>query len=139
MRRGLSLVELVLALFLVVLVLGAVASVLPGLYRQSARSQHRFQAVAAAQGILAAYRSLPYGAPVPAELKQPWTFRQRMEDVASTTEVRVRSIAFEPANPSGDGPALEADFSRVTVTVEWEEDGADGVQTASASGVVVRR
>ncbi len=141
-RAGLSLVEIVIALFLVAAALAAVLSVVPGLQRRAAQEQDRHLAGTVARGIVEALRTVPYGATVPPHLLAPQRFDSVVEGVATRVVIEVKEIRFEPAAPGRLAADPAAAASRVRVVVTWAEGtGASStraVKELAAWGVVVR-
>lgn len=142
-RRGLSLLEIVLALALVALALGAVLAVVPGAHRQAAQSRNRFLASAAAREALESVRSLPYGATVPDEVLAPRRFEMVVEGVPTSVLVRVDSLAFAPQAAGRLAADPSRPYSRVTLKVSWEEGTGAASERArrdlTVVGAVARR
>ncbi|MFH0802332.1 MAG: hypothetical protein V2A78_08125 [bacterium] len=141
-RKGMLLLECLLAVFLLSAAFMALASVYPAVYRQAAQSKNRFMAVATASNILESIRSLSYGTSVPAELKAERRCEQVIEGVRMETAFQVKKIEFDPSDWTGTRPDPRSLFSRVTVTIQWREgtSASSGGRTQSfvQSGIVTR-
>lgn len=131
--RGFSLLEVVIALYLLAATVAAVCATIPQIYRQTVQSKNRYLAVAVAGNVLEAARSVPYGRNVPDEVRQPSRIAQVAEDQKTVTEFRVAALDFRPSNVDGRGADPGQPTCVVTVTVEWDEG------TASASEKAVKR
>jgi len=118
---GMTLLECIIAVFLITMAFASILSVYPLLYRQSTQSRNKFIAVAVANGLLEAVRAYSYNAPLPPELKKPREYEQVIEGVRTKVVYTVKSIDFEPSNPSGKGPDPKSYTCRVKVVIEWEE------------------
>jgi Tfp pilus assembly protein PilV len=141
-KKGMLLLECILAVFLLSAAFMALASVYPAVYRQAAQSKNRFLAVATAANLLESIRSLPYGSAVPAHLLGERRYEQVIEGVRADTAFQVKKIEFFPSDLSGTRPDPQSLFSRVTVTIEWREGTSAShggrTQRIVQSGVVTR-
>ncbi len=142
LKPGFTLLECIIAVFLIGAVLLALVSVLPRVHRQAAQGKNRFLAAATAANILEEIRSLPYGRPVPDAVRRDRKFEQVVEGVRTEVVFRLRGLEFSPSNLQGNGPDPRSVSSRISLTLEWEEGtGASSEnkrQILSLSGAVTR-
>lgn len=132
-RRGLTLIECILATFIVAVGFVAVASVYPLAFRGATLDANHVAAMQLASSTLSQIRALPYGAtPAPGGTLSPVTRQTSNED--STTQVTFnRTVTFERGGAAASAQTA-GDVARVTVT--WiEGTGASGEATQKSVSV----
>jgi prepilin-type N-terminal cleavage/methylation domain-containing protein len=141
-RNGLTLIEMMIALFLVAIAFSALVAVFPAVYRHSAQSRNRFLAQQAGRNVIETLRAVPWGKPAPAFARQDHVFDQVVEGERHFLRFKVKEIKFEPANATGDGPDPRSPVSQVRVTLEWREgtgsSSASRRQTLCAAGSLTK-
>lgn len=130
MKKGMTLIECIIAVFLIAVAFTALAAVYPAVYRKSTQQENRFVAIAVAEGIIESVRALPYGSPIPVTLMKDQTFTRVIEGERKSAVFHIKSISFLPS--AGDAPDPSSLASTVTVTVEWSEG------TGASSGEATR-
>lgn len=116
-KRGLTLIECIIATFVLAVGFLAVASVYPLAYRGAVLDATHVAALQVASGTLAEVRTLPYGAPVPATMIDPLPIDGISEGVRTTTTF-TREVHFTRGGTTADPGALS---DVASVTVRWDE------------------
>lgn len=137
---GLTLIEIILAMFLIAVVFAALAAIYPAVYRHSTISKNRLLGMQVAHNVIESLRAVPWGKPVPDFIKKEQKFDQLIEGVKTSVTYQIAKIEFDPPNSTNDGPDPKSIVCNVKVTVKWTE-GAGGAseartQTISASGTL---
>jgi prepilin-type N-terminal cleavage/methylation domain-containing protein len=117
MRRGFTLIECIVATFILAIGFVAVASLYPMAYRGATVSANHVAAMEIASGLLAHIRSSPYGNPVGSPFIDPESLTVVIED-APTVVTFKKSITFARGGTHAD---LSANADVATVTVTWTE------------------
>jgi type II secretory pathway pseudopilin PulG len=133
---GMSLIECIIAVFLVTVAFSALVSVYPTVYKKATMEKNRFVAAALAEGILESVKSLPYGTPYPPALVADRPFTQIVEGqqqpvVFKVREINGSKIQFDPSGATGKEPSESSLSCIVSVTIEWEEGTG-----ASSAGMI---
>lgn len=115
--RGLTLIECIIATFILAVGFLAVASVYPLAYRGAVLDATHVAALQVASATLAEVRTLPYGTPVPASMTDPLPVDGISEGVRTTT-VFTREVHFARGG-TGANPGALSDVA--SVTVRWDE------------------
>jgi len=140
--HGLTLIEIMIAIFLVTVVFATVIAVYPALYRHATMSKNRFLAASVADNIIETIRAVPWGAPVPAYVRQDKKLEQLVEGEKQEVTFKVKEINFEPSNSTGNGPKPDNYVCLVTVTLEWVEGVGSASQaktkTLTSQGTITR-
>lgn len=131
-KNGISLMELMIAVFLLTTVFAALISVYPAVFRYATMSKNRSLAAASAKNLIETIQAVPWGSPVTSFIKKEQVFKQVIEGKPQIVKFIVKKIEFDPSNPNGDGPDPSSYVSKVRVILEWKEG------TGAASGEMTR-
>ncbi len=131
-KNGISLLELMIAVFLLTTVFAALVSTYPLVFRYAAMSKNRSLAAASGKNIIETIQAVPWGSPVTSFIKKEQIFKQVIEGKPQVVKLEVKKIEFNPSNAGGDGPDPLSYVSKVTVVLEWKEG------TGGASGEMKR-
>ena len=137
-QRGLTLIECIIATFLVAVGFLAVASVYPLAYRGAVLDATHVAALQVAGATLADVRGLPYGTPLPASVTAPLQV-DGITDGVPTPVTFVREVRFARGGAIANPNALS---DVAAVTVSWEEGTAAGsagrTKSVTVTGGVTR-
>lgn len=131
--RGLTLIECIIATFLLAVGFVAVASVFPLAYRGAVLDANHVTALQCASEVLAGVRNTPYGSVPPARVTQPMTVSTIVEGVARKTDF-LPIVTFARG---GQSAQIQAACDVAIVTVRWTE-GTGGSTPAVDKSVEVR-
>ncbi|MEW6279362.1 MAG: hypothetical protein AB1758_12105 [Candidatus Eremiobacterota bacterium] len=124
MRRGFTLVEAILAFFLLVVAFLVLFSIFSGGARHAVQSRNRTVAMVYAQSFLEEVRAHPYGQPEPEAWKQA-----RVYPVAVYVEGRPQTMEFNQEvtyrNESFVKSSVDQDVDEVTLRLTWREGLGD--------------
>lgn len=135
-KNGISLMELMIAVFLLTTVFAALVSVYPLVFRYATMSKNRSLAAASGKNLIETIQSVPWGAPVTSFIKKEQVFRQVIEGKAQVVKLNVKKIEFNPSNAGGDGPDPMSYVSKVTVILTWKE-GTGGASNEMTRSITV--
>lgn len=120
-NSGVTLIEIILAVYILAIVFAALAAVYPAVYRHSALSGNRFLAVRVSENIIETVKAVPWGKPVTPFIRKDQHFSRLIDGSRQISIFKVRKISFDPPNATGDGPDPKSRSALVTVTIEWIE------------------
>ena len=108
------------------------AAVYPMAFRHSAQSKNRTMAGAVAYNTIETLKALPWGKPVPENVKADRLITTVVEGKKQAVRFHVNKLDFNPPNDTGDGPDPKANVCTVTLNLQWKEG------TGASSGEAVR-
>lgn len=119
--KGISLLEIIIAMFLVAIAFATLAAIFPLAYRHASMSKNRILATSTARNVIETLRAVPWGRATPDFVKQDQGYMMVIDGKRQPVVFEVKEIKFDPANSTGNGPDPESTVCEVYVTVEWKE------------------
>jgi len=141
--RGCSLLESVMAVYLVVMAFAVVMAVYPLTAVSPVPSANHILASSTAHNIFESIRAVPWGSPMPDELKEKQVVTYTVDGEDRAVEFVVTRLEFDPSGETGDGPEPDSHICRVTLTIQWNNDndptGESPRESLTLSRVMMRR
>lgn len=137
-RRGFSLIECVVATFVLAVGFVAVASIYPMAHRGASVNANHVAAMQIASGVLAHIRSAPYGSTVSETCLSPETLVMVIEGTPGAVTFS-KEVTFQRGGSTADTNAV-ADVASVTVTwTEGTKASSEGIRKSiTVTGGVFR-
>ncbi len=117
-RPGFTLIECVIATFIVMLAVITVVSALPMAYRGASADKQRLTALRVAQDVIAQVQARPFGA-------DPSSLKGTVQPEGETVEGNALDSRYTIDTVAVDIPA-GSDHGTVTVTIRWDEGSGVG-------------
>jgi len=132
-RRGFSLIECIIATFVLAVGFVAVASMYPSAYRGATLNANHVAALEMAGEVLARVRATPYGSPLAPDVLAPETLNMMIENVDAPITF-TKTVTFARGGATANKLAVS---DVATVTVTWTEGTAVGSAGVQKQLVVV--